>query len=409
MLEKAIGDLLRENGMTLSVAESCTGGLVSNRITNVSGSSDYFEGGIVTYSNKAKAQHLGIPLKYIERYGAVSSQVAKKMAEGVRQAFHTTYGLSTTGVAGPTGGTKKTPVGTVFIGISDGQKTFTKKGNLKDTRREIKEKAAQLSLRFLYQELVRSIQNSTSSIQHQASSIQDRVLRRLSLSEESEIVLIRKAPKGISSRTGRLGIFPASFNPPTLAHLALTRGAKKQGNFDEVLILLDIQAMDKEPKEAKFEERLTMLKKVFGRDPKISIGLSNRGLFLEKLKPLRKHYPSPVEFFFIVGFDTILRIIEKKYYRNRKQCLDALFSQCQFLVANRGQYQERALEIFFHKREIKTYKKRVSFIPLPSKYSSLSSSLIRERISQGQPVDEWVPASIHRFIKKKGLYSPSSS
>ncbi|HSB04515.1 MAG TPA: nicotinamide-nucleotide amidohydrolase family protein, partial [Thermodesulfobacteriota bacterium] len=100
-LERAIGDLLREMGRTLSVAESCTGGRVSDRITDIAGSSDYFEGGIVSYSNKAKAQHLGIPLKYIEKYGAVSPQVAEKMAEGVRQAFHTTCGLSTTGVAGP--------------------------------------------------------------------------------------------------------------------------------------------------------------------------------------------------------------------------------------------------------------------------------------------------------------------
>ena len=123
------------------MAESCTGGLVSDRITNVSGSSDYFEGGIVSYSIKAKAQHLGIPLKYIERYGAVSPQVAKKMAEGVRQAFHTTFGLSTTGVAGPTGGTKKTPVGTVFVGVADERGTFVKKLKLKGSRREIKEKA----------------------------------------------------------------------------------------------------------------------------------------------------------------------------------------------------------------------------------------------------------------------------
>ena len=120
---------------------------------------------------------------------------------------------------------------------------------------------------------------------------------------------------------GRLGIFPASFNPPTMAHLALIREAKKQGNLDEILILLDIQAMDKEPVGATFEDRLTMLKKVFGRDPKVSIGLSNRGLFLEKLKPLRKYYPSPISFFFIVGFDTILRVMDKKYYPNRKEVL----------------------------------------------------------------------------------------
>ena len=118
-LERAIGERLRDMGWTLSIAESCTGGLVSDRITNISGSSDYFEGGIVSYSVRAKAQHLGIPLNYIKRFGAVSPQVAKKMAEGAKRAFQTTFGLSTTGVAGPTGGTKKTPVGTVFVAVAE--------------------------------------------------------------------------------------------------------------------------------------------------------------------------------------------------------------------------------------------------------------------------------------------------
>lgn len=149
-LEKAMGDYLREKGLTLSIAESCTGGLVSDRITDVPGSSDYFEGGIVSYSIQAKARHLFIPITYIERYGPVSAQVARRMAQGVRQAFHTTFGLSITGVAGPTGGTKKTPVGRVFIGISDGRRSFVKEENFRGCRREIKEKAAQKSLRFLY-------------------------------------------------------------------------------------------------------------------------------------------------------------------------------------------------------------------------------------------------------------------
>src|SRR5512137_2029221 len=126
-LERAIGKILREKGWTLSVAESCTGGGVSDRITNVSGSSDYFEGGIVSYSNRAKAMHLSIPKKVIDRYGAVSPQVARRMAQGVRQAFRTTFGLSTTGVAGPTGGTKKTPVGRVFIAVSGGKRTRVSK------------------------------------------------------------------------------------------------------------------------------------------------------------------------------------------------------------------------------------------------------------------------------------------
>jgi len=150
-LEKAIGDLLGQNGWTLSIAESCTGGLICDRITNISGSSDYFMGGMVTYSNESKAKHLGIPLDYIKKYGAVSPQVARRMAQGVRKAFGTTFGLSTTGVAGPTGGTKRSPVGRVFIGLAAGKKVWVKKLDLKGTRREIKEKTTEKALEFLYE------------------------------------------------------------------------------------------------------------------------------------------------------------------------------------------------------------------------------------------------------------------
>jgi nicotinamide-nucleotide amidase len=155
-LEKTIGELLRERKWTLAIAESCTGGLVCDRITDVSGSSGYFMGGMVTYSNESKAEHLGISLDYIKKYGAVSSQVAKKMAQGVRETFNTTFGLSTTGVAGPTGGTKRSPVGRVFIGIASGKRIWVKKLDFKGNRREIKEKAIKRSLEFFYEILVSS-------------------------------------------------------------------------------------------------------------------------------------------------------------------------------------------------------------------------------------------------------------
>ena len=154
-LEKTIGNLLRKKGRTLSIAESCTGGLVCDRITNVSGSSDYFMGGMVTYSNESKAENLGVPLSMIKSHGAVSQQVARRMAQGVRKALHTTFGLSTTGVAGPTGGTKRSPIGRVFIGISDGKRTWVRKLDLKGSRREIKEKATEKALQFFYERLIR--------------------------------------------------------------------------------------------------------------------------------------------------------------------------------------------------------------------------------------------------------------
>ena len=154
-LEKAIGNLLREKGWTLSIAESCTGGLICDRITNIPGSSDYFMGGMVNYSNESKAEHLGVSMVEIRRYGAVSSRVARKMARGVRKAFGTTFGLSTTGVAGPTGGTKRSPIGRVFIGFSDGRRTWVRKEDLKGKRREIKRAASERGLLFLYERLVR--------------------------------------------------------------------------------------------------------------------------------------------------------------------------------------------------------------------------------------------------------------
>jgi PncC family amidohydrolase len=156
-LEKLIGDYLRNKGWTLAIAESCTGGLICDRITNVSESSDYFMGGMVNYSNESKSKHLGVPSNDIRRYGAVSPKVARKMAQGVRKAFNTTFGLSTTGVAGPTGGTKRSPVGRVFIGMASGRRTGVKKLDLKGNRREIKKQAAEKSLELLYKILNKNI------------------------------------------------------------------------------------------------------------------------------------------------------------------------------------------------------------------------------------------------------------
>jgi len=154
LLEKTIGDLLRKEGWTLSASESCTGGLICDRITNVSGSSDYFMGGMVNYSNESKSTHLGVPSNDIKKYGAVSPQVARKMAQGVRKAFGTTFGLSTTGVAGPTGGTKRAPIGRVFIGLASGRRTLVWKEDLKGSRIQIKRKATEKALQFFYEILV---------------------------------------------------------------------------------------------------------------------------------------------------------------------------------------------------------------------------------------------------------------
>jgi nicotinamide-nucleotide amidase len=129
-LESAVGRLLVERGATLALAESCTGGLLAKRLTDMPGSSAYFGEGLVTYSNASKEILLGVPHGLIMDHGAVSEPVAREMAAGARRVSGADYGLSVTGVAGPDGGTEEKPVGLVFVGISDSEATFAHKLDL---------------------------------------------------------------------------------------------------------------------------------------------------------------------------------------------------------------------------------------------------------------------------------------
>ncbi|MEJ2672133.1 MAG: competence/damage-inducible protein A [Deltaproteobacteria bacterium] len=119
-LEELAGRRLKERGLTLAVAESCTGGLIGHRLTNVAGSSDYFLGGVVSYSNAAKHDLLRVPAQVLAQNGAVSPETARAMAQGVRETFHAGVGLAVTGIAGPSGGSPAKPVGTVYIGLATG-------------------------------------------------------------------------------------------------------------------------------------------------------------------------------------------------------------------------------------------------------------------------------------------------
>lgn len=152
-LEEIIGRMLVEQKLKLAVAESCTGGLVAWRITNVPGSSAYFERGIVTYSNDSKSDLLGVSRETIDKYGAVSEQTSSEMAEGVRRIAGVDIGLSITGIAGPTGGTDQKPVGTVYIGISSAKGTSTSHFQFGYDRIMNRERTAQTALNILREHL----------------------------------------------------------------------------------------------------------------------------------------------------------------------------------------------------------------------------------------------------------------
>lgn len=154
-LEEVVGRLLAERRLTIAVAESCTGGIVADRITNVSGSSRYFERGIVSYSNESKVSELGVPKEIIDTHGAVSREVAEAMARGIREKAGTDIGLSTTGIAGPTGGSEQKPVGLIWIGYSTKEKTLAIRFNFGTERRRFKERASQAALELVRRMLLR--------------------------------------------------------------------------------------------------------------------------------------------------------------------------------------------------------------------------------------------------------------
>ena len=148
-MEEVVGRLLAERGWTVALAESCTGGLVGHRLTNVPGSSAYLRGSVVAYANAAKQSLLGVSPETLARHGAVSEETAAEMALGARRAFGTSVGISTTGIAGPDGGTAEKPVGTVCFGLAADGVTLTRRYQLWGTRDWVKLLASQVALDWL--------------------------------------------------------------------------------------------------------------------------------------------------------------------------------------------------------------------------------------------------------------------
>ena len=149
MLERMIGEELRKRGLTLAVAESCTGGLLASLITDVPGSSDYFVGGVVAYSNTVKEEVLGVPRDVLRTAGAVSPECARAMAEGARKLLGTDLALATTGIAGPTGGTSQKPVGLVYVALAHPDGTEVREHRFVGSRRGNKHSAAHGALELL--------------------------------------------------------------------------------------------------------------------------------------------------------------------------------------------------------------------------------------------------------------------
>ncbi len=151
MLASDVGKLLKKKGLTIAVAESCTGGRLGDALTNVAGSSDYFVGGVISYSNRTKIDLLEVHESSLILKGAVSDEVARQMASGARNALHASIGVGITGIAGPTGGTPRKPVGLVYIAVNSAKGTVCSKSLFKGTRIKVKQQAVEKALRMVAQ------------------------------------------------------------------------------------------------------------------------------------------------------------------------------------------------------------------------------------------------------------------
>lgn len=154
-LSKKVGEALKKLGLTIATAESCTGGLIGHTLTNIPGSSAYYDRGIISYSNQAKMELLDVPEQIINTYGAVSSETAKAMAQGIKKHSDVDIGVATTGIAGPTGGTPEKPVGLVYISLvlPDGR-IIVKKFTFSGDRHENKQSTCAAALRLLLENVV---------------------------------------------------------------------------------------------------------------------------------------------------------------------------------------------------------------------------------------------------------------
>ena len=148
-------ELLKFNNLTISTAESCTGGMIASAITNVSGASAFFGTGVVTYSNEAKMKLIGVNKETLDKYGAVSEQTATEMAEGVLKLGESDVSVAVTGIAGPTGGTTEKPVGLVYIGVSGKNGTYVYKNIFNGNRDEVRKQTVSAAFELVYDYLIK--------------------------------------------------------------------------------------------------------------------------------------------------------------------------------------------------------------------------------------------------------------
>lgn len=218
------------------------------------------------------------------------------------------------------------------------------------------------------------------------------------------LVFISRAKGAAEREGGEVGVFPSSFNPVTRGHMAILQRAAQIKAFEQILLVLDTQAVDKEIFGATLVDRLVMLQLLQEDHPRFSVGVSNRGLFLTKAEILMELYPRGAEITFIVGYDTLARVFDPKYYEDTKDALNRLFTCSTFMVTNRGSSGREAVQQLVASAENGRFERRVHFLEIPPHLAQISSSMVRQRIRDGKPFARLVPARVRGVIERLRPY-----
>jgi len=234
------------------------------------------------------------------------------------------------------------------------------------------------------------------------------MIKRAQSSLKPRIEFIRRA----TDSGKRLGVFAASFNPVTIAHIELMRCAASQFSLDETLALAGASNADKSNYECPLDARLEMLLLAFENDARVSIGICSHAFFVDMIEAIERVYPPETAIYFIVGFDTFERLLDRedhytaKYYRkfiDRIEALDFLFARSRLIVAGRSGEGRKDIDALTES-EIPKYAERVHFLDTPDTLGERSATEVRERVSEGLSISGLVPTAVERYVTKRNVY-----
>ncbi len=220
------------------------------------------------------------------------------------------------------------------------------------------------------------------------------LLAGLSPTEPPRLLFLRRSPAGIGVVPGTLLCLSASFNPMTVAHAVLVHEGSRLVSPQEILLLLATANVDKRAEGLPFEQRFDLLLRFAESRPRLSVAAVGHGRFVDKLDAIRAAYPAATSVIFLLGFDTLVRLFDPKYYADPATALSRLFAGCECIVANRAGYAPGAVQAFLARPEAAPFAQRIHPVRLPTDVTGVSATEVRARLSRGEPIAEMVPPEI---------------